>query len=180
VSRVAANIGAGIGGGIGGLVAAYGLPDSSGCSWPTASPILVRSVLIALVPDGGAAAPLPGGYGWSHVTELRPPAIVNVAIIAVGWGGLHWLVPLYAKNALGISAPLIGLLAAGQRGHGRHRPGGDRPAGGGPRRVVTVGLAAAMFVGACLLVIGRWRRWAFRYPALLTATILGRRRRMPS
>ena len=35
---------------------------------------------------------------------------INVAIIGVGWGVFTWLVPPYAKDEIGVSAQLSGLL----------------------------------------------------------------------
>ena len=40
---------------------------------------------------------------------LRRFALINVALIAVGWGVLAWIVPPYAR-AIGIAPSLIGLL----------------------------------------------------------------------
>jgi hypothetical protein len=54
---------------------------------------------------------VPGGYApvvrdraFSHL------ALVNVAMIAVGWGVFTWLVPPYARNSIGLNSQWIGLL----------------------------------------------------------------------
>jgi MFS family permease len=128
-------------------------------------------VLLAVVRDGPRGQPLSGGY--RHVVRDRAflrLALLNVAVIAVGWGAFTWLMPPYAGGQLGISAPLIGLLllanaatvSVGQipiarlaEGHGR---------------VAMMALAAAVLVVACLLVASAGGR--FTYSALLAATIL--------
>jgi hypothetical protein len=56
--------------------------------------------------------PEPVAGGYRQVLRDRALvrfALINVAMIAVGWGVLSWVVPPYAR-AIGIESSLIGLL----------------------------------------------------------------------
>lgn len=92
-------------------------------------------------------------------------------MIAVGWGVFSFLVPPYAKNEIGISTRLIGLLllanaatvVVGQVPIARLAEG--------RRRVVMMALAALVFVGACLLVVAAGVSTDTAYAALVAAVI---------
>jgi MFS family permease len=111
VSRVAVNVGIGLGGAIGGVVAAFGLNGFVVLFIGNAvTYLLYTAILAAAVREGVRPEPVAGGYRQ----VLRDRAflrfgLTNVAMIAVGWGVLAWLVPPYARE-LGIAPGLIGLL----------------------------------------------------------------------
>jgi MFS family permease len=113
VSRVATNAGFGIGGALGGLAAAKGLTGLQALFLLNSiSYLLYVLVLLAVIRERAPATPVAGGYR----AVLRDRvfvhlALTNTVIIAVGWGAASWLVPPYARNGLGISTRLIGLLA---------------------------------------------------------------------
>jgi MFS family permease len=173
VSRVAGNAGIGIGGALGGLLAAYGLTGYVVLFLVNALTYLIYvSVLVAVVRDGARPEPVTGGYrlvvrdrAFMHL------AFTNVAMIAVGWGVFTWLVPPYAKDEIGISTRLIGLLllanaatvVVGQVPIARLAEG--------RRRVVMIALAASLFVGACLLVVAAGVTPDTAYAALVAAVI---------
>src|SRR5580658_5182714 len=112
VSRVAGNAGIGIGGALGGLVAAHGLTGFVTLFLANAVSYLVYvAVLAAVVRESPRQAPVRGGYrlmlrdrAFIHL------AVADVAMIAVGWGVFSWLLPPFARNQIGLSTPLIGLL----------------------------------------------------------------------
>jgi len=112
VARVATNAGFGIGGAVGGLVAAYGLEGFVTLFLANAvTYLLYVLVLRVVVREDPRPERLEGGYRL----VLRDRAFLhlaaaNVAVIAIGWGALPWLVPPYARNTLAIDAQLIGLL----------------------------------------------------------------------
>ncbi len=171
VSRVAANAGAGLGGGLGGLVAAYGLGGFMALLLANAvSYLAFLGVLLAVVRSGGRPPPMAGGYRL----VLRDKAfirlaVVNVALIAVGWGAFTWLLPPYAGNQLGISAPLIGVLLLANAATVAACQIPIAWLAEGHRRVTTMALAALTFAISCVLVVaGR----VAGYPVLLAATML--------
>jgi MFS family permease len=112
VSRVCTNAGFGLGGALGGLVAARGLNGLVALFLLNAvTYLLYVVVLVAVVREAERPERVAGGYR----SVLRDSAFVhlaavNVAIIAVGWGALPWVVPPYAEGALALDARLIGLL----------------------------------------------------------------------
>jgi MFS family permease len=173
VSRVASNAGIGIGGALGGLVAAYGLTGFIALFLVNALTYLVYvCVLIAVVRDGAPRERLVGGYRL----VLRDRAFLhlaatNVAMIAVGWGMFTWLVPPYAKNELGVSAQLIGLLLLANAGTVVVAQVPIARLAEGRRRVVMIALAALLFAGACLLVLAAGASARTAYLALLAAVI---------
>jgi len=155
VSRVASNLGVGIGGVVGGLVAAHGLNGfvvlfliNAITYW------LYALILLVGVRDDARPEPLPGGY--RVVLRDRPfvrLALINVAIIAVGWGFFSWVVPVYARLEVGVSTRIVGAmvlanaltvvlaqLPAARIAEGR-------------RRAATMCAGALAFVGATLLVL---------------------------
>lgn len=154
VSRVAVNVGIGLGGAMGGLVAGFGLRGFIALFLANAATYVVYvAILVATVRQDAPAVRTPGGYR----RVLRDRAFVhfaltNIALIAVGWGVLAWIVPPYAKG-LGIASGLIGLLFLAnaatvvlaqipivKRAEGRSRVG-------------ALSLGAAAWVGACLLAV---------------------------
>src|SRR5262249_34203950 len=61
--------------------------------------------VLAVVVRGNDARPEPAAGGYRSVLRDRAfgrLAVINVAVIAVGWGAFTWLVPPYARNSLGI------------------------------------------------------------------------------
>jgi MFS family permease len=174
VSRVAANVGYGLGSALGGLVATYGLPGFVGLLLANAVTYLVFvGLLIAVVRDGPRPQPLPGGYRLVlRDRAFLRLALLNVAVIAVGWGVFSWLMPPYAGNQLGISAPLIGLLLLGNAATVAVGQIPIARLAEGHGRVAMMALAAATLVVACLLVVAAGGSGRFAYPTLLAATIL--------
>jgi hypothetical protein len=154
VSRVAGNAGIGIGGALGGLVAASGLTGFVVLFLANAVTYVVYvAVLAAVVHESPRREPVRGGYR----AVLRDRAFVHlavadVAMIAIGWGVFSWLLPPFARNQLGLSTALIGLLlmanaltvVVAQVPVARFAEG--------RRRALTMALAGALFCGACLLV----------------------------
>jgi MFS family permease len=154
VSRVAGNAGIGIGGAIGGLVAGYGLTGFVVLFGVNAVSYLVYvAVLAAVVRASPRREPVRGGYrlvvrdrAFVHL------ALADVAMIAVGWGVFSWLLPPFARNQIGLSTSLIGLLllvnaltvVVAQVPVARFAEG--------RRRALTMALAGGLFCGACLLV----------------------------
>jgi MFS family permease len=175
VSRVAANAGIGIGGTLGGLVAAYGLTGFVALFLANAlTYLLYVLVLVSVVRDEGARAePMRGGYR----VVLRDRAFLhlaatNVAMIAVGWGVFTWIMPPYARNTLGLSEQLIGLLLLANAATVVVAQVPIARFAEGRRRVVMIALGAGLFAGACLLVVAAGViSVAIAYAALLAAGI---------
>jgi predicted MFS family arabinose efflux permease len=94
-------------------------------------------------------------------------AVANVALIAVGWGAFTWLLPPYAGNQLGISAPFIGLLLLANAATVAVCQLQVALLAEGHRRVTTMALAAVTFAVACVVVVA-----GLGYPALLAASML--------
>jgi len=175
VSRVAGNAGIGIGGALGGIVAAYGLTGFVVLFLVNAFTYLVYvGVLVAVVRDHAGPEPIKGGYRVVARDRLFIRLLViNVAMIAVGWGVFTWLVPPYAKNDIGISAPLIGLLLLANAATVVVAQMPVARLAEGRRRMVMTALAASAFVAACLLVIaaGASVSTSTAYAALIAASI---------
>ena len=130
------------------------------------------AVLAAVVRESPRQAPVRGGYrlmlrdrAFIHL------AVADVAMIAVGWGVFSWLLPPFARNQIGLSTPLIGLLllanaltvVVAQIPVARFAEG--------RRRALTMALAGALFCSACLLVEVADARRAIAYAVLVTAVI---------
>jgi MFS family permease len=172
VSRVASNAGIGIGGALGGVVAAYGLTGYVVLFLLNALTYLAYvSVLVALVRDNVRPEMIAGGYrlvvrdrAFMHLV------FTNVAMIAVGWGVFSFLVPPYAKNEIGISPRLIGLLLLANAGTVVVAQVPIARLAEGRRRVVMMALAASIFAGACLLVVAAGSTDT-AYAALVAAVI---------
>ncbi len=173
VSRVAVNVGIGLGGAIGGLVAGFGLKGFVALFLANAvTYVLYVAILVATVREDAPVARVAGGYRrLLRDRAFLHFALTNVALIAVGWGVLAWIVPPYAEE-LGIAPGLIGLLFLAnaatvvfaqlpvvRRVEGRSRVG-------------VLALGAAAWVGACLLaVLAQDTAPAAAYGCLLAAAV---------
>jgi MFS family permease len=156
VSRVASNLGVGLGGVLGGVVAAHGLNGFVVLFLINALTYVLYALLLVVgVREDARPESRPGGY--RVVLRDRPfvrLAIINVGVIAVGWGVFSWIVPAYARGEIGVSTRLIGFMVlanaitvvlaqipAARLAEGR-------------RRAVTMALGATTFVVASLIVVG--------------------------
>lgn len=154
VSRVAVNVGIGLGGAIGGLVASFGLRGFMALLLANAATYVVYvAILVATVREAEPVVRVTGGYR----RLLRDRAFVhfavtNVALIAVGWGVLAWIVPPYAED-LGIAAGLIGLLFLANAATVVLAQIPIVKIAEGRSRVGALALGAAAWVGACLLAV---------------------------
>ena len=172
-SRVAGNAGIGIGGALGGVIAAYGLGGFVALFLINAFTYLVYvAVLVVLVQEDTRPEPVTGGYR----IVLRDRAFVqlaltNVAIIAVGWGVFTWLLPPYARDQLGISARLIGLLLLANAATVVVAQVPIARLAEGRRRVVMMAVASTIFVGACFLAVSADLFRSTAYVALVVAVI---------
>jgi MFS family permease len=151
VSRVAVNVGIGLGSAIGGLVAGLGLRGFVALFLANALTYLAYvAILVATVRED--APSLGDGGGYRRLLRDRAFvhfALTNVALIAVGWGVLAWIVPPYAAE-LAIAPGLIGLLLLANAATVvvAQVPIVRRAEGHG--RVGTIVLGAAAWVGACV------------------------------
>jgi MFS family permease len=96
------------------------------------------------------------GGGYRRVLRDRAFvhfALTNVALIAVGWGVLAWIVPPYAEE-LGIAPGLIGLLLLANAVTVVLAQVPIVKAAEGRSRVGALTLGAAAWVGACVLAVG--------------------------
>jgi MFS family permease len=172
ISRVAGNVGIGIGGGIGGFIAAYGVTGfvllflANGVTY-----LLYVCVLVTVVRDGARPEPIAGGYRLVvRDRAFIQLAVINMAMIAVGWGVFTWLVPPFASD-LGLGERLIGLLLLANAATVAVAQVPIARLAEGRRRVVMISLAAWLFVGACLLVLAAGADSGAAYPALFVASI---------
>jgi MFS family permease len=174
VSRVAGNAGIGIGGALGGLVAIYGLTGFVTLFLVNAVTYLAYvCVLVAVVRDDAPRPEQPRG-GYRLVLRNRALlrlALIDVAMIGVGWGVFSWLVPPYARNEIGIGTPLIGLLLLANAATVVVVQVPIARLAEGRRRVRMISLAAAIFTGASLVVVAAGSSRAAAYPALAAAVI---------
>src|SRR5262249_13314485 len=168
VSRVCTNAGFGFGGALGGLVAARGLPGFvSLLLLNSATYLAYVGVLVAVVRK--APTPEPAARGYRRVLRDRAfvqLAAANVAIIAVGWGVLPWVIPPYAKSDLGMSARLIGLLLLANAATVVVAQVPVARAAEGRRRVVMMAVGASIIAAACVLALA-----ARGFGALLVASM---------
>ncbi len=173
VSRAAGNAGIGIGGALGGFVAADGLTGFVALFLANAITYLCYvCILAASVREPARPQKAPGGYrAVMRDRALVHLACVNVAIIAVGWGAFTYLLPPYAKDQIGVSAPQIGLLLLASAATVVIAQVPIARLAEGRRRVTLIALAALIFVAACLLVIAARSDARIAYAALLTAAI---------
>ena len=164
VSRVAVNVGLGLGAAIGGVVAGAGafvvLFLANAVTY-----LVYLAILAAAVRDEVRPQPVAGGYrAVLRDRALRRFALVNVALIAVGWGVLAWIVPPYARDA-GIAPSLIGLLILANAATVVLAQLPIVRASEGRSRVGALSLASAVWVLACLLALGG------EFPWLLAAAV---------
>ena len=152
VSRVAVNCGLGLGAAIGGVVA--GLGGFVALFLANAATYLVYlAILVAAVRDEVRPEREPGGYREVlRDRALLRFALINVALIAVGWGVLAWIVPSYARAA-GIAPSLSGLLILANAAPVVLAQLPIVRAAEGRSRVGALSLAAVVWVLACLLAL---------------------------
>src|ERR1700689_1508487 len=174
VSRVAGNAGIGIGGALGGLVAACGLTGFVALFLVNAVSYLAYvAVLAAVVHESPRREPVRGGYrvllrdrAFLHL------AVADVAMIAVGWGVFSWLLPPFARNQIGLSTSLIGLLLLANALAVVVAQVPVAKFAEGRRRAPTMALAGALFCGACLLVEVADTSRAIAYAVLIVAVVV--------
>ena len=107
----------------------------------------------AAVRDEVRPEPVAGGYRQVlRDRALVRFALINVAMIAVGWGVLSWVVPPYAR-AIGIESSLIGLLILANAATVVLLQIPIVKAAEGRSRVGALSLAAGVWIVACLLVV---------------------------
>jgi MFS family permease len=130
------------------------------------------AMLAAVVRDGARPQPAIGGYrvvvrdrAFLHL------AAINVAMIGVGWGVLAWLVPPYARNEIGIDARLIGLLLLANAVTVVVAQVPIARLVEGHRRVVTMALAASIWVAALVLAVAAGALHSAAFLALVIAAI---------
>ncbi|HEX6685046.1 MAG TPA: MFS transporter [Candidatus Limnocylindrales bacterium] len=175
VSRVAANAGFGLGGAVGGLVAALGLAGFVALFFANTITYLVfAGVLLAVVPAGARAEPVARGYR----VVLRDRAFmhlvgINLAMIAVGWSVFSWLLPTYAGGGLHIGVWLVGVLLTANAVTVVLVQVPVARLAEGRRRTVMIKMAAAVFAGACLIVVAAGLNLfgPFTFAALVVAAI---------
>src|SRR5262249_13601696 len=132
--------------------------------------LLYVAILVLAVPEDARPEPVAGGY--RVVLRDRPfvrLALINIAMIAVGWGAFTWLVPPFASAEVGVGASLIGVLLVGNALTVVLAQIPVARLAEGRRRAVWMATAALLFVAAFLLVFGSDR---LGYRALLVAAIL--------
>jgi MFS family permease len=156
VSRVASNLGIGLGGALGGLIATQGLNGfivlfvANGFTY-----LLYALILVVAVREDARPEPIPGGY--RVVLRDRPflrLAVINVAVIGVGWGVFSWIVPAFAREQIGVSTSLIGLLLFANAVTVVLAQIPVAKAAEGRRRAPTMAAGALLFVVSCMLVAG--------------------------
>jgi MFS family permease len=154
VSRVAVNIGIGLGAAIGGVVAGWGLDGFVALFLANAATTLVYlAILVGTVREEVRPERVAGGYRRVlRDRALLRFALVNVAMIAVGWGVLAWIVPPYARG-IGIGTGLIGLLLLANAVTVVLAQIPIVKAAEGGSRVGALSLGAAFWVAACLLAV---------------------------
>jgi MFS family permease len=156
VSRVASNLGIGLGGALGGLIAAHGLDGFvvlfvlNGVTY-----LLYALILVVAVREDARPEPIAGGY--RIVLRDRPfirLALINVAVIAVGWGLFSWIVPAFAREEIGVSTRLIGVMLFANAVTVVLAQIPVAKLAEGRRRAATMAVGSLLFVVACLLVAG--------------------------
>lgn len=171
VSRVATNAGLGIGATAGGFVASTGLEGLVVLFLANAvTYVLYVSVVLGLVRESPRPEPVAGGYGRVlRDVAFRRLALINVAMIASGWGVFNWLLPPYARDNAGIDSRLIGVLllantitvVVAQVPVSRFAEG--------RRRVHMIAAAGSIFCAALVLIAIAGTSGRLAYPLLLVA-----------
>jgi MFS family permease len=164
VSRVAVNAGIGLGGLLGGVVAAHGLPGFVALLVLNACTYLVYVALLLVVVPADPPPARPGaGYGTvaRDATFVRLAA-TNVALIAVGWGVLAYVVAPYAGAGLHIGTRSIGLLMLANAATVVIAQVPVTRLAEGRRRTSMLALGAGVWAAACVLatLAGDAGRWA--------------------
>jgi MFS family permease len=155
VSRVASNLGIGIGGVLGGVIAAHGLAGFVALFLVNALTYVLYAVILLVGVREDARPPRAAG-GYRVVLRDRPfirLALINIAVIAVGWGVFSWIVPAYARGEIGVSTRVIGLLVLANAVTVVLAQIPAARLAEGRRRTVTMAVGALTFVAACLLVV---------------------------
>jgi MFS family permease len=173
VSRIAVNVGIGLGAGIGGFVAGFGHNGFIILFLANAvTYLLYVALLAAAVREDVRPEPAAGGY--RQVLRDRAFlrfALANVAMIAVGWGVLAWIVPPYARD-LGIASGLIGVLLLANAATVIFAQLPIVKAAEGRSRVGALSLGAGTWVIACLLALAAQAGGpAFAFVCLVVAAI---------
>jgi MFS family permease len=156
VSRVASNVGFGVGGAIGGVVAAHGLNGFVALLLANAlTYVLYVVILVVGVREDARPAPIAGGYRVVlRDRAFRRLALINVGVIAVGWGVFSWIVPAYAHGEIGLSTRLVGLMVFANAVTVVFAQIPVAKLAEGHRRTVFIAIGSMLFVAACLLVVG--------------------------
>jgi MFS family permease len=175
VSRVAANVGVGLGGALGGVVAASGLDGLVALFVANAvTYVLYVAILVVAVREDARPEPIAGGY--RVVLRDRPfvrLAMINVALIGVGWGVFTWIVPPYARDEIGVDPRRIGLLLLANALTVVLAQIPVARLAEGRRRTVAMAVAALAFVVGCLLVaVAGLAGSSSAYVVLLVAVVL--------
>jgi MFS family permease len=172
VSRVAVNVGIGLGGAIGGLVAGFGLRGFIALLLANAVTYVVYVAILVATVRVDVRVPSSGGY--RRVLRDRAFvhfAVTNIALIAVGWGVLAWIVPPFAED-LGVAPGLIGLLFLANAATVVLAQVPIVKAVEGRSRVGALVLGAAAWVGACLLaVLAQGAEPTVAYSLLIAAAV---------
>jgi MFS family permease len=152
VSRVAVNVGAALGATIGGIVAAaHGFVALFVANAVTY--LLYVAILLAAVRAEVRPEPVAGGYRVVvRDRALLRIALINVGMIAVGWGVLAWLVPVYARE-IGIGSGVIGLVIGANAVTVVLAQIPIVRAAEGRSRIGALSLAALCWTVACLMVV---------------------------
>ncbi len=123
---------------------------------------------MAVVPRAAPGDPVPRGYrvvlkdrAFLHLVA------VNLAMIAVGWSVFSWLLPAYAGGALHFGAPMVGLLLSANALTVVLVQVPVARLAEGRRRTTMIGLGAALFALACLIVVTTGT-----FPALILAAVV--------
>jgi MFS family permease len=171
LSRVSTNLGAALGAALGGVVASTGLDGFVALFLVNAvTYLLYTGVLVAMVREAAVPEPITGGYrvvlrdrAFVHL------ALINVAVIGVGWGVFTYVLPAFARRELGASAHVIGLLLSANALTVVLAQIPVARLCEGRRRVTSIAIGALTFVAACLLVVAAGAAGA---PALLFAAVI--------
>jgi MFS family permease len=174
VSRVATNAGYGLGGALGGVVAADGLSGYVALFLANALSYLAYALVLTLVVHEAARPePLAGGYRVvARDGAFVRLALANVAMIAVGWGALPWLVPPFARDGLGVGTRLIGGLMLANAATVVVFQVPVAKLAEGRRRIVMMALGAALIATACLVLASAGAALSSAYPALVLAAVV--------
>jgi Major Facilitator Superfamily len=130
-------------------------------------------LLVSAVREEAHPPRSPGGYRRVlRDGALVRFALVNVVMIAVGWGILAWLVPPYARG-IGIGSGAIGLLVLANAATVVLAQVPIVKAAEGRSRVGALSLAAVCWIVACLLaLLAQAGGPAVAYGCLLVAAVL--------